>query len=346
MSTQNIMWTALPNGLTAAGDRLRLSVLVSPRLVTNTSVGTLAEFPEFLNWPEMVSGLSFTVEFQGGPTVTANPVTEPGNPALDSAAWTALFDRTIPVNSYVFDDRSDLAVRSFPTKKVLSFLTSVYQTIAVQSAQEKPGLAQLGFGDNGPGLVPLNQIAIYSDQQAGLEERIDVLLSRVKAVPANFGTPQTDFLQVRLMHQFLSRYVPYPKEERKKGGNTIPLPQQQLPDVDFHKAVAGLGQYPKLMRALGLAIDLEAPLTGVPASSNVRVHPSLPGTPPMIPWTAYSLDTAKKLFVAATNATSDVTDGDAAALRARAVRHRGIGHRWRGRKGAGFFLQFGATGVR
>jgi len=29
----------------------------------------------------------------------------------------------------------------------------------------------------------------------------------------------------------------------------------------------------------------------------------------MIPWTAYSLDTAKKLFVAATNATSDVTDG-------------------------------------
>jgi hypothetical protein len=43
------------------------------------------------------------------------------------------------------------------------------------------------------------------------------------------------------MHKFLSRYAPYPKEERKKGGNTVPLLQQQLPDVDFHKAVAGLG---------------------------------------------------------------------------------------------------------
>jgi len=247
MSTQNIMWTALPNGVTAAGNQLRLSVLVSPRLVTNAATGTLAEFPDFLDWPATVGGLRFTVEFQGGPVVPATPVTEPGNPALDSAAWTALFDRAIPVNSYAFDDRSDLPVRSFPTKKVFSFLTNTYQTIAVQSPQQKPSLAQLGFGDNGPGLVPLNQIAIYSDEQAGLEERINVLLSRLKAVPANFGTPQTDFLQVRLMHQFLSRFAPDPR-----GGNAIPLPPQQLPDIDFHKAVAGLGQYPKLMRALGL----------------------------------------------------------------------------------------------
>jgi hypothetical protein len=303
MSTQNIMWTALPNGFTAAGDRLRLSVLVSPRLVTNAATGTLTEFPGFLNWPATVAGLSFRVEFQGGPTVPATPVTEPGNPALDWAAWTALFDGTIPVNSYAFDDRSDLPVRSFPTKKVLSFLTNAYQTIAVQSAQQKPNLAQLGFADNGPGLVPFNQIAIYSDEQAGLEERINVLLSRLRAVPANFGTPQTDFLQVRLMHQFLSKVV------LDANGNRVPLPPQQLPDIDFHKAVAGLGQYPKLMRALGLAIDLEVPLGGVPASSNVRVHPGLPGAPPMIPWTAYTLDNGKKLFIAATTGTSDVTDG-------------------------------------
>jgi len=303
MSTQNVMWTALPNGFTAADNRLRLSVLVSPRLVANTAVGTLAEFPDFLNWPATAGGLSFTVEFLGGPTVPATPVTLPGNPALDSPGWLALFDSKFPVNSYIFDDRSDLPVRSFPTKKVLSFLTNAYQTIAVQSAQQKPSLDQLGFSNNGPGIVPFDQIAIYSDQQAGLEERIDVLLSRLKAVPANFGTPQMDFLQVRLMHRFLSKVV------LDANGNQVPLPPQQLPDIDFHKAVAGLGQYPKLMRALGLAIDLEVPLSGVPASSSVRVQPNLPGTPPMIPWTAYSLDAAKRRFVAAADATSDVTDG-------------------------------------
>ena len=314
MSKQKIMWTALPNGLTRAGNRLRLSVLVSPRLVSST--GTLADFPALLDWPTTVGGLTFRVEFQGGPTVTAGPVTEPGNPALDSAAWTALFNAATPVISYAFDDRSDLHVRSFPTKKVLSFLTNAYQTIAVQTPQRKPTLAQLGFVDGAKGLIPLDQIAIYSDQQAGLEQDIDDVMDTLdrlgrplNAVPSTFGTPQTDFLQVRLTHQFLSKYVPYPKGERTKGGNTVPLQPQKLPDVDFHKAVASVGQYPKLMRALGLAIDLEIPLKGVPAASNVRVHPSLPGPSPMIPWTAYKLDLTTKHFVAAANATSDVTDG-------------------------------------
>ena len=309
MSKQKIMWTALPNGLTRAGNRLRLSVLVSPRLVSST--GTLADFPALLDWPTTVSGLTFRVEFQGGPTATASPVTEPGNPALDSAAWKALFNAATPVISYAFDDRSDLHVRSFPTKKVLSFLTNAYQTIAVQTPQRKPTLAQLGFVDGAKGLIPLDQIAIYSDQQAGLEQDIDDVMDTLdrlgrplNAVPSTFGTPQTDFLQVRLTHQFLSQYKPYPK-----GGNAIPLQPQKLPDVDFHKAVASVGQYPKLMRALGLAIDLEIPLKGVPAASNVRVHPSLPGPPPMIPWTAYKLDLTTKHFVAAANATSDVTDG-------------------------------------
>ena len=67
MSTQNIMWTSLPNGLTVAGDKLRLSVLVSPRLTANAAAGTLGEFPDFLDWPAKVAGVSFNVEFQGGP---------------------------------------------------------------------------------------------------------------------------------------------------------------------------------------------------------------------------------------------------------------------------------------
>src|SRR5258708_14180418 len=115
--------------------------------------------------------------------------------------------------------------------------------------------------------------------------------------------------EVRLMHHFLSQYKRYPKGERKKGGNTVPQSVQTLPDVDFHKAVASLGQYPKLLRAMGLVIDLEVPLTGVPASSNVRVHPILAGPTPMTPWTAYTLNTATKLFVPAAGANSDVTDG-------------------------------------
>ena len=73
--------------------------------------------------------------------------------------------------------------------------------------------------------------------------------------------------------------------------------------------MAGLGQYPQLMRALGLVIDLEVPLAGVPASSVVRVHPNLAGPAPMIPWTAYTLNVPNKLFVTTAGQASDVTNG-------------------------------------
>ena len=146
MSTQAIMWTALPNGLTQDKTHLRLSVLVSPRLTADAAAGTLAEFPDFQDWPAQVGGLTFSVEFLGGPTVSATPVVEPGNPALDSPAWKALFPTSFPVRSYAFDDRSDLAVRSFPTKKVLSFLTETYQSVAAQSPSQMPSLDQYGFG--------------------------------------------------------------------------------------------------------------------------------------------------------------------------------------------------------
>ena len=303
MSTQNIMWTALPNGLTQDGTSLRLSVLVSPRLTANAATGTLAEFPDFQDWPATVAGLTFSVEFTGGPTVSATPVVEPGNPALDSPAWKALFPATFPVRSYAFDDRSPLAVRSFPTKKVLSFLTNLYQTVAAQWPPQMPTVDQYGFGDDEGGIVPLDEIAIYADEQASLEQQIDGTLDKLRAIPPSFGTPVTDFLQVRLMHQSLLT-VPI-----DANGNRQQITAQTLPDVDFHNAVAGLGSYPMLERALGLVIDLEVPLAGVPASGSVRVQPSLEGPPALTPFTAYSLDTTKGMFLPGAGPGSDVTDG-------------------------------------
>ena len=159
MSIRNIMWTALPNGLTKAGDRLQLSVLVSPRLITNTgTTGLLNEFPDFLDWPQTVLGLTFKVEIQGGPTfnVTLPPAAKG---ALDSPAWVAMFHKDTGVTSYAFDDKSGLNVLSYPTKKVLSFVKQQYQTIAVNSATDKPTLQDLGLADDSR-RKGLGQIAI------------------------------------------------------------------------------------------------------------------------------------------------------------------------------------------
>src|SRR6516165_1057172 len=116
MSTRNIMWTALPNGFTKAGDKLRLSVCISPRLVTNNGVdGTLAEFPNLLDWPTILGPVQYDVQIQSGPSFTTTRV---ATIPLESALWTALFKNTTFVRSYQPEDKTALNIRSYPVRKV------------------------------------------------------------------------------------------------------------------------------------------------------------------------------------------------------------------------------------
>ena len=121
-------------------------------------------------------------------------------------------------------------------------------------------------------------------------------------MPPGVGSPLQDLYQVRLMHQPLSKVV------RNADGTAKPLPPQVSPDVDFHKMVGAMGQYPKLMRALGLALDLEIAPDNVPPTGLVPVTPSLQGAPPLTPWTAYRFD-GRRLFVAASGPAADIADG-------------------------------------
>ena len=259
MSTTTIMWTALPNGFTADGNKLKLSILVSPRLATDGLTGTLAQFPDFLDWPATVAGLTFRVEFQGGPTITANPTIEPGFPSLDSAAWKELFNHQTPVTSYAFEDKVGLNVRSFPVKKVFSFLKSEYQGFAISSPATKPTLQQLGITRDRE--RNFGRLVIDPPRQKELDSEINRFLEENNAVPPQAGTTTLDFYQVQLMHQFLSKKV------RKPDGSLEKLPPQKPPEVDFHRAIAAIGQYQKLMRALGIAIDLEVSAANLPVSS-------------------------------------------------------------------------------
>jgi hypothetical protein len=301
MSTRTTMWTALPNGFTAGADKLKLSVLVSPRLVTDGPTGTLAQFPDFLDWPAVVARLTFRVEFQGGPIITAHPVVESGFPALDSAVWKALFNDHTPVTSYAFEDKLGIKVRSFPVKKVFSFLKTAYQHFAVTSPATKPTLQQLGITrDRETHFGPL---VIDPQAQKELDDEINRFLEHDNAVPPQAGSSAMDFYQVQLMHQFLS------KKAFKPNGELEDLPPQKPAEVDFHRAIAAMGQYQKLMRALGIAIDLEVPAAHVPAASNVRVTPGLQGGPLLTPWTAYDLNPAAKQFFTAPGPESDVSTG-------------------------------------
>ena len=111
-------------------------------------------------------------------------------------------------------------------------------------------------------------------------------MQQYKAVRAGATLqPTRDFLQVRLN---------YPKLE-------IAITPLQPPDIDFHKMVSTLGNYPQLMRVLGLVIDLEVPIPSGVTSSTVKVLPTwAPDSPP----SAFNTD-----FSAKTACTVDVAKG-------------------------------------
>ena len=78
----------------------------------------------------------------------------------------------------------------------------------------------------------------------------------------------------------------------------------QPPEIDFHKIVSTLGNYPEIMKALGLVINLTVPLpAGLATSSTVKVAPvwadnSQPASyhTDFSPKTAYALDTGRSWF--------------------------------------------------
>lgn len=256
------MWTALPNGV--VGGRLRLSVFVSIRLQTDEGGPrpTLDQFPDFLDWP--ATALTFSVAFAGGPTV---PGTRLGS-APRSDLWQGLFTPTTFVRPFEFDKFDDRPVLSYPTRHILGWLREQYVNIAIncpsQALPYEAILAPEMFG----------QLTFESPNGDNLEQtlnaRLDATLAAQKYIPAAATpAPETDFLQLRRFHE--------PRNQTRIAVTP--------PEIDFHQAVASLGDYAPILRELGLTHDLEFDFpAGLPAASTVALTvgwaPRRPDNPP------------------------------------------------------------------
>ncbi|MCA1596642.1 MAG: hypothetical protein LC772_09505, partial [Chloroflexi bacterium] len=278
-----------------------------------------------------VAGASFSVAFDGGPTVKANVV----SPPAESALWTAMFKRDLRVDPHPFQTPAIPAVVSHPVGHVMEFLKSQYVSIGQLSPTAHPnvhlllgtaagaaGLAESGGGDTiagqtaessghlasyvtaqdspvriaaGPaqnflsrpaGSVTFQHLLVNPFQVQALQQQLTHSLQQNRYIPHRAAmNPPLDFLQLQMFHA--------------PTGLTSALYHQPVtaPTVDFHQAVSSLGDYPDLMRRLGLVIDLEVPVEAMPpGASNVRVIPQW-GAPPDFsdysPPTAYILDTQR-----------------------------------------------------
>lgn len=320
--SQSIVWTTLPYGrvrLPGGEAALRVSVFVSPRL-TPGAQEVLKPFTQFLAWPEVAAALKFKLVFDGGPSGGLTPL--PGDDPLDPELWRRLFDAETFVRGHTFTDLKDEPIRSFPAADVHHYVQEIYGQTAEKHGAEFPG-----YGDNAD--TPLTRLkrdlGSLSDPaiKARLGKLLDETLRKTKVLPpspsrgSGFTSPaQYGFFQAQ---RFYSR----PKPAGANGYRETPDPDFvpvaiAQPKFDFHQALAALADYPRLLRRLGLVLDLawieDAP---VPPQGRVRIEVEWGGPLPppawhvtdQPPWTAYALTAEDFRARAAGGLAAELTRG-------------------------------------
>jgi hypothetical protein len=284
---QRIQWVTVPGGATADGGRL-VSVFVAPRLRSDEG-DTLAAYPDFVSWPDTLSGITWQVS-AGGVDVPCAPAGDAAEPAF----WTALFPPGTAVTPYRFDDYADLPMVSYDAGAVLDTLRAVYTRVAAAAADDLPrrysipgieppvrGLADLlgelrevVGGELFHGADPAGRQQMVAARLAAARDearRRRTLGPRGNPLPVDPwpGRPQVE--RALLFH---SRPDPEPRPMPAGG-------EHYRQQVDFHQMISSLGDHPELLRRLGLIVDLRVEAADLPdsaplAPATIRATPTLP----------------------------------------------------------------------
>ena len=229
MSTTTLIWTTLPAGLVERNGewRLRASVFLSPRLEVAGDEATLGQFPDFADWPRTLrelspDGLEIRFELADGRNpigdVTVRPVAQANlADAPESAAWLGVFSNETPV-------------REIEPPPELEQDTTLMSYPAGRLVDDLRGLYTQSLA-----------ACLDEDEPPDLLQFAADAATRRGAAPVNM-TPLEAFAR------FHASSEAAPEKRMRSGTDEQP---------DFHQVVGGLGSYPRLLRKLGLVIDVE-----------------------------------------------------------------------------------------
>ncbi|MFD8545335.1 hypothetical protein [Streptomyces sp. NPDC059649] len=254
---QRIQWVLLPAGLSPDGGQARFSLFVAPRLGADRAV-TLADFPDFLDWPARLATASFFVVTTDGNGTASDPEIGPltvSGPAAESALWQRLFPPHTPVTPFEFDDFRPSVKVSYPAKGLADTTRGAFAAAAAASPEELPaagGMSQFA------GFAPAEDMPARLQEIAATLAAADQLATDRPDGPAEpeLG-PQDAFLAFHQQEQHLATFAgPRPPDEPPPE----PPPRPTPPAIDFHQMLSALGDHPALMRRLGLVVDLTLPV--------------------------------------------------------------------------------------
>jgi hypothetical protein len=308
MSTfkQTIMFVALPNGIipsksSTATQSLRLSVFISPRLVTNASQRKLELFPDFGNWTQVVQRMKFAVRFRGIQNLVVAAEFDPQT--LDTRLWPAIFRRPVVVRPYEYGGHDKQFVCSNQTTALYKLIRDLYQDLAATSVttdarphlpsvrfligQPDPHASQLPIANHLGSLV-LSKLAVHGENAFAPSREV----WRQAQLAAGRHSPEKGFFEPpRPGENTLAPLLELFKlalKDPNVAQQVKPLMQSPLKDFlhllvfhaprnpqevdaappivpqpapDFHDMLSHLSEYPVLLRRLGLVVDLSVPIS-------------------------------------------------------------------------------------
>jgi hypothetical protein len=310
MPIEEMMFTALPHGLSADGRHARVTAFLTPRLrLEPDDKGLLAEFGDVRRWPTTLEQVAWHVAIQGAGVFAAG--LDPESPRAEQSAWDLLFSDKTKVGTRKFTDYSERRIWSFPVASIAEYILGLYASTAASSPFAFPATSSLTE------LVPL---AGGREEEAVLENWFAP--GRQRGARARWIDLSARSLSAdderRFAFALARRFYQRPELQTKRGPlnpNAVPA-RPKKPAFEFHQICAALCDYPELLRHLGLAVDLVIEAARVPQRGELRIEPKappepswLPGGEAMRPWTAFRFDRDRLFVPLPKGEADDVVDG-------------------------------------
>jgi hypothetical protein len=284
MLKQSLTWTALPNGYSADGKSLRLSVLLSPRLTCDPADGTvyLDKYLDFCDWPSVLVRSKLIVHC-GAAAVTIGADELAAQNRVDNhlgnvepAVWKALFPEPekVLVASFAFKDLSNHSVFSYSTRQMDALVRDLYTKLARSAGARLPKVSTLL---NDPDWKQVIDAVSFTDRFSMDEKTKLPNPGKLRKLVEQGSTSKNPNVERLARFQLFHTPPSSPEVQKYKvnpGGPVKPgdprenaawrtHKRAQLPDknviaetIDFHQVVAAMNQYPTLLRMLGLVTDL------------------------------------------------------------------------------------------
>ena len=291
---QNLIFTALPNGLDGKVKHLQASVAISLQ-VMDTAGGTLLKnVPDMLNWPELINQAKFYFQLNGV-AVEAKKISKPA----DTQLWKNLFLPTIRVDRFEIPDKTKIPILSYPVKHIVDYIKFIVDATGKKFTDDMP---DANFYTQNPFFTGISNYHVNPLPQKGrdkvtldsitgdrhLGDKVKRILKNGRPgglIPFNKeASPEMDFAQLANFHGLYD------------AKQVAAFVQFKKPDFEFHDILSVIAQYPSLMRRLGLVIDFDlSPLTFLKINPDpaIRVYPGgLNFTSPAVlncPGTAYEI---------------------------------------------------------